>query len=360
MTSKAFDNATDANRQQGGRRNLIINGAMQVAQRGTSATAQQAGSFQYYTADRFLTYFYGAGVATQEQVSDAPTDFNFSTKFTVTTPDSSIGAADDYIFGQRLEGFNSAPLNLGTANAQTFTLSFWLKCSSTGTLAVAFQNSAANRSYVSTVTIDSADTWEYKTITLTGDTTGTWIGATNGVGLSVYFSLGNTKQVTANTWSAGNYLGVSGATNFMATDDLTFQITGVQLEVGTVATPFEHRSYGEELALCQRYFIKLGDGSAIYLRFGVGYNWSINVNNPVIHLPTKLRAAPTLTTTGSFGIYNASAVVSAVSSVEFESSGSSQTQISVNATTSGLTRGDVGTLIANNDATTTIQLDAEL
>ena len=109
-----------------GRRNLIINGAMQVAQRGTSATAQQAGSFQYYTVDRFLTYFYGAGVATQEQVSDAPTDFSYSTKFTVTTPDSSIGAADDYIFGQRLEGYNSAQLNLGTANAKTFTISFWL------------------------------------------------------------------------------------------------------------------------------------------------------------------------------------------------------------------------------------------
>ena len=273
-------------------RNRIINGDMRIAQRATTGTAQQTGSFFYNTVDRWVTYFYGVGVATQTQDSDAPTGFSSSTKFEVTTIDSSIAGADDYIFGQKIEGFNTSDLAFGTANAKTITLSFWVKCSATGTLPVALQNSAASRSYVSTVTINSADTWEYKTITVAGDTTGTWIGATNGIGLSVYFNLGNSKTVTANTWSGGNYLGVSGATNFMATLNLTIQFTGVQLEVGTVATPFERRPYGTELALCQRYYYKHSTGAGPVVASISCYS-STRIDCAV-KLPVTMRSSPTL------------------------------------------------------------------
>lgn len=241
--------------QIGGRRNLIINGAMQVAQRGTSAITGNG-----YAVDRF----YGSKFATDQlahsiqQVSDAPDDFSYSLKYTVTTAETTMEATENVPFYQNIEGFNTAHLNLGTANAKTFTLSFYVKSSLTGTFGGSFQNSATDRSYPFTYTISSANTWERKTVTVTGDTSGTWVGATNGVGLRLYFSMGAgaTRLGTAGAWASDNYTGATGQTQITENLNATWQITGVQLEVGTVATPFEHRSYGEELALCQRYYEK--------------------------------------------------------------------------------------------------------
>jgi hypothetical protein len=239
-----------------GFKNRIINGDMRIAQRATTATAQQNAN-SYLTVDRWKTYFYGVGVATQAQIADAPSGFNYSTRFTVTTPDSTIAGADDYVILQAIEANNTTDFAYGTASAKTITLSFWVKCSTTGTLSVAFQNGTADRSYVTTVTINASNTWEQKTITIAGDTTGTWYNASNtptGAGVQVYFNLGNSKPTTANSWQAGNLLGVTGATNFMATNGLTIQFTGVQLEKGSTATSFDVRDYGRELMMCQRYY----------------------------------------------------------------------------------------------------------
>lgn len=343
-------------------RNRIINGDMRIAQRATTGTAQQTGSFFYNTVDRWVTYFYGVGVATQTQDSDAPTGFSSSTKFEVTTIDSSIAGADDYIFGQKIEGFNTSDLAFGTANAKTITLSFWVKCSATGTLPVALQNSAASRSYVSTVTINSADTWEYKTITVAGDTTGTWIGATNGIGLSVYFNLGNSKTVTANTWSGGNYLGVSGATNFMATLNLTIQFTGVQLEVGSVATPFERRPYGTELALCQRYYVLLAKGLNQILP-GTGFYYNSTEFDIPLSLPVALRASPTLVQTTGTNYYlmnNNVDFFDGFTAVQFASPSTEPTFINI-YTISGVsgTAGYAG-YVRLADAAASVALSAEL
>ena len=157
--------------------------------------------------------------------------------------------------GQFIEGLNVADLAWGTASAATVTLSFWVRSSLTGTFGGAFSNSASNRSYPFTYTINSANTWEQKTITVAGDTSGTWL-TTSGIGIKVWFGLGvgSTYSGTAGSWSGNTYLSATGATSVVGTNGATFYITGVQLEAGSAATPFENRSYGTELSLCQRYY----------------------------------------------------------------------------------------------------------
>ena len=151
---------------------------------------------------------------------------------------------------------NVADLNWGTANAKTITISFWVRSSLTGTFGGSVFNSAANRSYPFSYTITTANTWEYETITIAGDTTGTWVGATNGTGLDLNFGLGvgSTFSSTAGAWAAGGYYAPTGATSVVGTNGATFYITGVQLEVGSTATSFDYRPYGTELQLCQRYY----------------------------------------------------------------------------------------------------------
>lgn len=340
-------------------RNLIINGAMQVAQRGASAT-----TFSYATVDRFKpTEGSTSSLAiTQTQDTNAPSGFSNSLKITVTTAETMSGSKQLAVF-HAMEAQNLQQLGYGTSEAQSITVSFWVKSSVTGAYCLSLYENDDNRNIGATYTINSANTWEYKTITFPPDTVGV-IDNNNGGGLETYFflSVGADRKSADNTswatWSAARF-GYGQVADVAGTTNATWQITGIQLEVGDTATPFEHRSYGEELAKCQRYFTKIGNDQ-IYTRFGLGYNWSVNANNPVIHLPTQLRALPTLTTTGSFGIYNAAAVVSAVSSISIETIGCSLTLASLNASTSGLTQGDVGTLIAYNSATAALYFDAEL
>ena len=243
-------------------RNLIINGAMTFDQRssGSYVTVNGGG---IYTLDRWRAYDSTDGVFTLQQVADAPAGFISSAKATVTTADASLTGFQQAKFQQRIEGYNAASLALGTSGAKTFTLSFWVKSSVTGTYAVGFMNAAGDRSFVSTYSISSANTWEYKTITIAGDTTGTW-RVDNITGLNIQWSLGMGPDATTSTgsWQAGELSHASGAVNLLATLNATWQITGVQLEVGDTATPFEHRSYGQELALCQRYYTEFGDGSS--------------------------------------------------------------------------------------------------
>ena len=271
-------------------RNRIINGDMQIDQRNAGAAITPINA--QYGVDRWLFSVSQASKLTSQQSTTAPTGFSNSTLITSSSA-YSISASDSFWFGQRVEGFNTADLGWGTANAQTVTLSFWVRSSLTGTFGGAINNSAFNRSYPFSYTISVANTWEQKTITITGDTSGTWIGATNGIGLAVAFSLGtgSTYSSTAGAWAAGGYVSVTGATSVVGTSGATFYLTGVQLEVGSAATPFERRQYGQELALCQRYYqrdvlVTVGGGATPTVTNRSFFN--------AVQWPVQMRSAPTM------------------------------------------------------------------
>jgi len=254
-------------------KNRIINGAMVIDQRNAGAAVSVTGSDQFAT-DRWAGYNSSDGIFSLQQVTDAPASFVNSLKATITTADASIGATQYSVVRQSIEGYNIADLGWGTANAKTITLSFWVKSSLTGTFGGVLINSAANRSYPYTYTISAANTWEYETITIAGDTSGTWL-TTNGIGIRVDWSLaaGSTYSGTAGAWAAALYLGATGQTQVLSTLNATIQWTGVQLELGSSATGFEYRQYGTELNLCQRYFEKSYDiNTAVGASTGVG-NW---------------------------------------------------------------------------------------
>jgi hypothetical protein len=259
------DASTQATAATGfGFKNRIINGAMMIDQRNAGAAVTADGS-TVYGVDRFASTDNTDGSFTVQQSSTAPAGFKNSLLFTVASTDSSLSAGQYARFLQSIEGLNVADLGWGTASASTVTLSFWVRSSVTGTFGAGVRNSAGNRGYPFSYTISAANTWEQKSVTIAGDTTGTWL-TTNGIGLDVVFALGagTDYQSTANTWGAGNYYSVSGATNLMATSGATFYITGVQLEKGSTATSFDYRPYGTELMLCRRYYqvIKGGSGGA--------------------------------------------------------------------------------------------------
>jgi hypothetical protein len=215
-----------------------------------------------------------------------------------------IGAGESFSVQQRIEGYNIADLGWGTANAKTVTLSFWVRSSLTGTFGGVLRNGASDRSYPFTYTINSTNTWEYETITIVGDTTGTWL-TTNGIGLSAVFSLGAGSSVsgTAGAWAAGNFNNATGATSVVGTNGATFYITGVQLEVGVTATSFDYRPYGQELALCQRYYQKtynyaVRPGTAISANSGIQTSFGTAGNGIVgnaVVFPVVMRTDPTLT-----------------------------------------------------------------
>jgi len=203
----------------------------------------------------------------------------------------SVLTGDTFLITQRIEGYNVADLAWGTANAQTITLSFWARSSLTGTFGGSLGNVNASRSYPFSYTIASANTWEYKTVTVAGDTSGTW-NTGNGRGLSITFGLGSgsTYSGTAGAWASANLVQPTGSVPVVGTNGATLYITGVQLEEGTVATPFERRQYGQELALCQRYFQRLTASGRYYTSDG---NWGLQYPFKV-----TMRANPTYTNIG--------------------------------------------------------------
>ena len=237
-----------------GFKNRIINGAMVIDQR--NAGASVTATADTYCVDRWAVGF-GTTVNafTAQQSTTVPSGFINSLLITAGTG-ASAGAAGYAYLRQIIEGLNVTDLGWGTANATTITISFWVRSSLTGTFGFVLRNSAANRAYGATFTISSANTFEYKTVTIPGDTGGTWL-TTNGIGIGLYFDLGSGSNyaVTSGSWQAfTNALGVSGTTKLTATTGATFYITGVQLEVGSTATSFDVRDYGRELILCQRYY----------------------------------------------------------------------------------------------------------
>jgi hypothetical protein len=240
-----------------GFRNRIINGDTRIDQRNAGAAVTP--SVDSLTLDR---YKYEASQASkftiQQNAGSVTPPAGFVNYLGLTTASAvSIGTSDYFQFVQIIEGLNIGDLAWGTASAKTVTLSFWVRSSLTGTFGGSLRNSAVNRSYVFSYTISSANTWEQKSITIAGDTSGTWL-TTNGIGIRLTFGLGNgsTFSGTAGSWSGSNFQNATGATSVVGTNGATFYITGVQFEVGSVATPFERIDYGRELMLCQRYYYK--------------------------------------------------------------------------------------------------------
>jgi hypothetical protein len=244
----------DASNQGVNFRNLIINGDMSIDQRNGTSTINGTGVT--YNVDRFLGRgVSSAGVFTLVQDTDASERFTNSLKATVTTADSSIASGSSYRVQHFVEGNNSANLYWGNSSAQTITLSFYVKSSVTGTFGGNLANGDFNRFNVFSYTINSANTWERKTISITGDTSGTWL-TNNGLGIRINWSLGagSTLLGSAGSWGSSTKEGVTGQTNLIATNSATWQITGVQLEVGTSASDFEFLPYDINLQRCQRYF----------------------------------------------------------------------------------------------------------
>lgn len=239
---------------QYGNRNLIINGAMEVWQRGTSFSSGG------YHADRFSVDAANASNFSYSQSTDTPAGFKYSTKIQTTT---AFTATSYQFYRYNIEGQDLVQLQLGSSGAEKITLSFWVRASQTGNYSIAFTNSANNYAYPTTYTIDAADTWEHKTVTLDGPTAGTWL-TTNAVGLRIKWDLGSggTFDSTTDAWVAADKATVSGSVKLGATLNANLYLTGVQLEVGDTATPFEHRSYADELQRCQRYFCHSNVGEA--------------------------------------------------------------------------------------------------
>jgi len=241
-----------------GFRNRIINGAMVIDQRnaGASVTATVT-SARTYVLDRWGYFTTQASKFTVQQNAGSVTPpAGFRNYIGITSSSAYTPVASDIILLQQpIEGYNVYDLNFGSASASTITFSFWVRSSLTGTFAGSLGNSANSRLYPFTFTISSANTWEQKTITVTGDTSGTWV-TDNGIGLYLNFNLGtgSTYLGTAGAWTGSAFYSATGGTNIVATNGATFYITGVQLEKGSTATSFDYRPYGTELALCQRYY----------------------------------------------------------------------------------------------------------
>ena len=278
-------------------RNLIINGAMTIDQRNGGAVVSNANG---YVTDRWTLAKYGpgGGAYSGQQVSDAPDDFDHSLKVTITT--ANAGTTNDYWQAfQTVEGFNSKHLKWGTSAAKTVTVSFWVKSSVTGTYSFAFFNNgfnSGNRALATTYTINAANTWEYKTLTINGDGTAgaSYWGTTNVQGVGCYWDLGcgDSQNIPADTWTSANARRVAGSVKLIQTANATWQITGVKLEVGSVATAYDHRSYGEELNLCLRYFEKINYANTEFVALGVS-NTTTTANANLEY--TKKRVAPSVT-----------------------------------------------------------------
>ena len=295
-------NLTGVNAVNGGRKNLIINGAMQVAQRSTSAVAQANDSNEgYATLDRYSLEFGNSagGTITTSKDSESPTGFGSSYKLDVTTADTSLEATHLIFFAQCIEAQTLRSCGWDYTSASSYlTLSFWVKNSKTGIYCVAFNTYDTARQYTAEYTISSANTWEKKTITIPGNSALTF-NDDNGQGLEIHFMLAvsSGRYGSAGSWTSGNAWGTSNQVNFLDSTSNVGYWTGVQLELGSVATDFEHRSYGEELALCQRYYYKYSGEQNIH---GCTYNATKYIG--CAFFPVPMRANPTVgDLSGSYG-----------------------------------------------------------
>lgn len=346
-------------------KNRIINGAMQIDQRNAGASVTPAAPNQY-TLDRWKADISVSSKYSAQQSSTAPTGFVNSLLITSLSA-YTVGSAERFCMTQNIEGLNVPDLGWGSASAKTVTLSFWVRSSLTGTFGGAISNSAQNRSYPFSYSISAANTWEQKTVTIAGDTSGTWL-TTSGIGLRVIWGLGvgSTLSTTAGAWAAGEYYSATGATSVVGTNGATWYITGVQLEVGSVATEFERRDYGREFFLCQRYFQKLGGfiTNAIGCTgTGVAYSGTgVTFNHAFI---PEMRATPTGSWSGVSGdlqVCNGTGCWNITNVSNFSNRSAKGTNIEVTTSGSSFTAGTSGLsyFLGGNSSGGSLSFSAEL
>jgi len=346
-----------ANTSRNGR-NIIINGDMRIAQRGTSFTSPASGQV---TCDRWVSGIHtGTGDGNVTQETDAPTAaqsgtvFTHSLKLQVTTANTSIQATDRKYFIYKLEGQDVAPAGSGQAGTRYMTLSFWHKHTKTGIHSVAINNAARNRSYPMEYTQTTTNTWEKAELTFPVDTTGTW-PTTNAAGMWIFFgaAYGSNYAATGNQWGAGQKYGTANQVNNYDSTSNSMQFTGVQLELGSVATEFEHRSYAEELAACQRYcqLLTAAAGSASStsaVEFGIGFY-------------PEMRGAPTASATAALIVerHNVTAYTQSSAAVTIVHSTGRGAKFTI-SNFSGLTAGNGYTYSGYQSGSGHIVLDSEL
>ena len=310
VTVDASQNVTFANSANlpntFGFKNRIINGDMRIDQRNAGASVTP--TTNQYTLDRWRALAGGANskYSVQQNAGSVTPPAGFTNYFGVTSLSAySVGASDYQGLVQKIEGYNVADLAWGTASAKTITLSFWVRSSLTGTFGGAIQNGNSDRSYPFNYTISSANTWTSISVTIAGDTTGTWF-TDNSSGIQVNFGLGvgSTLSGTAGAWAATQYFSATGATSVVGTNGATFYITGVQLEKGSTATSFDVRDYGRELMLCQRYYQQFGSSAYPRIR---GYGLASTETMATFPFATTMRAFPTGTLAGTWTATNCSA-----------------------------------------------------
>jgi len=352
-------------------RNLLINSAMQVAQRGTSATLT-SGNF---TLDRFKVQssLLDNLVGTMTQDSDAPDGFANSLKITTTTVETAI-AADEYFYvTQFIEAQNLQRLSFGSSAAKDITVSFWIKSTQTGVFAVSLYTADNAGIANSTYTISSASTWEYKTITFTGDTARA-INNDNGLGMYVNFHLAAGTNFNSDptdeafeAYSDAKWAGGHVQNGVITTASATWQITGIQLEAGDTATPFEHRSYSDELARCQRYFQKqISTSSETSLSFCRGQGFASGSAYVYFEHPVEMRTKPSLSSSiasvGNLGALAANGGGMGISALTTVSAWSSvyTTVISLTVSSGTFTAGQATELDAGGNSGAFLSFDAEL
>jgi len=346
-------------------KNRLINGAMVIDQRNAGALVNPAVNGSYYL-DRWTVASTSASKFSIGQNAGSvtpPTGFINYLGITSLAA-TSLGATDQYFLQQNIEGLNCTDLAWGTANAKTVTLSFQVYSSLTGTFGGALLNSAQNRSYPFSYSIPVANTWTTISITIAGDTTGTWL-TTNGTGIRVTFGLGvgSTYSGTAGSWAGSLYYSATGATSVVGTNGATFYITGVQLEVGSSATGYEYRQYGTELALCQRYYYRISPNVATGQL--VPYIWAATTTTSYgsMSFPVQMRTAPTALeqdgTAGNYRLFiaNTGTICSAVPAF---SSATSQNILISFTVASGLVAGQAGYSTINAVTTSYLGWSAEL
>lgn len=344
-----------------GFKNRIINGDMRIDQRnaGASVTLTSSGDFP---ADRFVGTEATDGVMTAQRDTEAPSGFSNSIKFTTTTADTSLSSLQYCSLRHSVEGFNVADFGFGSASAKTITISFWVRSSLTGTFGGAIQNSSQNRSYPFTYAISSANTWEQKTVTIAGDTSGTW-GTENGIGISIWWGLGVGSSLvgTAGAWNSNNNISATGAVSVIGTLNATWYITGVQLEAGSTATDFERRPYGTELALCQRYYHRISGANGSYASVGVGVCYSSSTCRIHAPLPVFMRVAPTVEISTGANYLNAFTTFgNSISSIVSAYGGGNNMMLDLNLT-SNVTAGQAIVIyVATTNTNSWIQFNSEL
>jgi hypothetical protein len=338
-------------------KNRIINGAMVIDQRNAGASVT-AGTSALYTLDRWVVVNSVTSKYTiQQNAGSVNPPVGFVNYLGVTSSAATtVGASDYYHLSQNIEGFNVADLGWGTANAKTVTFSFQVYSSLTGTFGGALRNSATNRSYPFSYTVSSANTWTSISITIAGDTTGTWL-TTNGIGILVTFSLGtgSTYSSTAGSWQAGNYANATGSVNVVATNGATFYITGVQLEVGSSATGFEYVNYQTSLANCQRYFWR--QTYTADAPFSIAVASSSTGMRGCIQFPVPMRTNPTWSV-GTIGQLIGQSNSTNYTASAYSILGSSTNGVYFLLTSSGMTGGMALALTQNADINS--QWSAEL